>query len=661
MRCFWNTAVLLLTLLLSLVPRMSLASPYSSPGMKIVRADPLLVRAVDLQHRRGVRPRAAGSMMHVDTLGQVEVLSSTGKLALNTSAKTVTVSTTLKLKSHGAYVSTVYLLVSSLSPSGKLSVSRKGKGLYCVGLGNNVLAVSLDKALYMGETAQLTFAYSGGVDCSPSSFLSLVTCQLASPLTFNVGGAWQPLVVDGSSGAMVYPNKATLEVTVPKAMEVAGSGQYLGVVKNPGGTRTFKFGTDAGGVHSGNFSIAAAPYAVGKTTFGAKQQVVSHLLSSSKNHAGWRAAAADVLTHYKPLYGAYTMPRIGLAQIPDKANAAYGAFGAVFLPSTALAYDPSKWYARVTLAHELAHQWFGGYIKSGDVYSPWLAEGFATFSEMHYTSKVASKAVGMDYGPTYRHTTNLRYLYSVPPHKDVPMSSKAIYQVPSSIYTTVTYSKGALVVGMLRYALGDDLFFKGIRQYRADHAAKDASVAGLMASLVKAGADGAHLNRFFNRWVYSKGFPTYRVGVKRVTAGQPAVAISLAADRDSEVPVTLSVISGDPVTGKVHTRTLKVHKVGQGKVVTTPVTGEFLQVRFDPGSNIVGRSKGALAGDIQINGQVDGVDLIYSAWAQGQSYAKTMTTHGYFAQWADLHTDGAVDQRDLQVVIGSFGRAGNDS
>src|SRR4030095_10473212 len=72
------------------------------------------------------------------------------------------------------------------------------------------------------------------------------------------------------------------------------------------------------------------------------------------------------------------------------------------------------------------------------------------------------------------------------------------------------YQKGAWVLHMLRSSLGDEAFFRGIRQYYHEHKGSTATTEDLRSALEK--ASGQSLQQFFNRWVYDSGHPQYDVG-----------------------------------------------------------------------------------------------------------------------------------------------------
>jgi len=471
--------------------------------------------------------------------------------------------------------------------------------------------------------------------------------MVGAGLTYHVGTSWMPLLVDVGTGGIVSPASATLAVTVPATHQVAANGISTGVKTNPDGTLTFSFK----GVGDETFSFAAAPFLTGTTSFGAGQTATSYVLAShAAQAAGWRDAIVDIINFHGQRYGAYDLPKLDFAEVSDQAGAAFGPLSTVFIPGSLLGLDSSVWEYRSTLAHELGHQWFGGFIHLGDDNSPWLNEGFATYCEMEYTAALASKANGFDYAPTYRQLSNLRYLYTALGGKDVAPSSAEIYKAKADLYVAVTYDKGGLLVQMLRYLVGETAFLAAMKQYRADHVESEATVASLAAS-VKA-ATGKDVTGFLNAWAYAAGYPVCTVDVRRsLVAGQHQTRVSVAADRDPQLPLEVELQTAD---GQALRKQLLV--AGGKSEMTYTTDAEVVQVRFDPDHQLVGRARGALAGDLYLDGEVDGIDLVYAASAQGEAYDPGAQKQTLFPEWADLIFDGKIDQQDLDVVLAAFGK-----
>ncbi len=153
------------------------------------------------------------------------------------------------------------------------------------------------------------------------------------------------------------------------------------------------------------------------------------------------------------------------------------------------------------VAHEMAHQWFGDYVTLASWHDIWLNEGFATY------------LAGLSY-------ENLLDGYYWPIWKNFEVN-KIISAPDGSVYvadtTNVTrifdsrlsYSKGAYLLHMLRWEMGDQKFFQGMKEYLLDP-----EIANKFASQEKfvhhmETAADTSFTEFFDDWYYGQGYPVY--------------------------------------------------------------------------------------------------------------------------------------------------------
>jgi aminopeptidase N len=151
-------------------------------------------------------------------------------------------------------------------------------------------------------------------------------------------------------------------------------------------------------------------------------------------------------------------------------------------------------------AHELAHQWFGDLVTCGSWRDIWLNEGFATygtllFNEYAYPSFFRS---GL--------RSALNNITSLPDGSVIVPDTTSENRIFSG---RLSYNKGAYVLHMLRWVLGDSLFAKGVRNYLKDPALRGgfAVTADLQRHLES--ASGKDLTAFFKKWIYGEGYPNY--------------------------------------------------------------------------------------------------------------------------------------------------------
>jgi hypothetical protein len=86
------------------------------------------------------------------------------------------------------------------------------------------------------------------------------------------------------------------------------------------------------------------------------------------------------------------------------------------------------------------------------------------------------------------------------------------------------YDKGAMVLHMLRFQVGDEAFFAGCRDYLKGRAYGFAETSYLQKVMEK--ASGQDLASFFDAWVYGRGFPVYDLQWATNNANQLQVKVS---------------------------------------------------------------------------------------------------------------------------------------
>ncbi|PKL82718.1 MAG: hypothetical protein CVV24_08690 [Ignavibacteriae bacterium HGW-Ignavibacteriae-3] len=142
-----------------------------------------------------------------------------------------------------------------------------------------------------------------------------------------------------------------------------------------------------------------------------------------------------------------------------------------------------KFYSDM-LIHELAHHWWGNAVGPKDWKDIWLNEGFATYSEALYWEK----------------QSDIRALRSTLAGKFGTFSKGTLYNPGSSLFTRLIYNKGAWVLHMLRREIGDELFFKTLREYFRQYKYGNASTNDFRNLCEK--ISKKNLRDFFDQWVF---------------------------------------------------------------------------------------------------------------------------------------------------------------
>ncbi len=170
------------------------------------------------------------------------------------------------------------------------------------------------------------------------------------------------------------------------------------------------------------------------------------------------------------------------------------------------------------IAHETAHQWFGDGVTCKTWNDCWLNEGFATYTtDLFLQHKYGGATMDTIVAQQEAYITSL-------PGGAVHTPDSLLEK--NALYGRLVYSKGSMVLHMLRYILGSDTaFFRAIREYMTGPLRYGvASADDFRASVEK--SSGMDLKWFFDQWVYGEGYPIYKLAWNPTDPLHPAVAIS---------------------------------------------------------------------------------------------------------------------------------------
>ncbi|HEY6122555.1 MAG TPA: M1 family metallopeptidase [Pyrinomonadaceae bacterium] len=185
---------------------------------------------------------------------------------------------------------------------------------------------------------------------------------------------------------------------------------------------------------------------------------------------------------------------------------------AIVFASTLFAPNPSARLSRTfgtrigivdVVSHEIAHQWFGDSVTESTWADLWLSEGFATYFAALFIQRFDGDQAFQDY---MKQAAETYFRYEQ--HSKTPIFDRDTEDL-MKLLNPNNYQKGAWVLHMLRVILGDDAFFRGIRDYYDSHKSGNASSEDLRAALEK--SSGQNLKDFFASWVYGTGHPHYEV------------------------------------------------------------------------------------------------------------------------------------------------------
>ena len=154
-------------------------------------------------------------------------------------------------------------------------------------------------------------------------------------------------------------------------------------------------------------------------------------------------------------------------------------------------------------AHELAHQWFGDKVTCGSWQDIWLNEGFAT-----YLTGLTKEFLGTEEQFAQWKMDRVNHVTGNDAGSVWVDDTINVFRIFNG---RLSYSKGAMLLHMLRWTMGDGDFFAGIKSYITAPELEFgyARTADLQFYLEQ--ESGIDLSGFFDDWLYGEGWPSYHL------------------------------------------------------------------------------------------------------------------------------------------------------
>lgn len=358
---------------------------------------------------------------------------------------------------------------------------------------NDLLTIYFDKNYREGESFTVEIGYSG----RPTSGLYF-DYHGSTPIIYSLtepsdARHWFPCYDFPSDKAT-----ADLNITVPRGLTAASNGTLVGVKTNPDDTKTFSWevsypiATYLISVAATNYATFSHEYTSGQEEMDVVYYVYPELLEHAKTDF---YNTVPQIEFYSEVFGEYPFLRekYGMALIPG---------GTAMENQTCTSYparviDGEQGYDWL-IAHELAHQWWGDLVTLADWAEIWLNEGFASYSDAlwweHLFGMAGLKARMQDF------RSILFERYTGPHH--------AIYDPPQGyLFSSIEYEKGAWVLHMLRFVVGEDNFWNILRTYAQRYAYGTVTTEDFKSVCEE--FYGEELDWFFDQWIYEPGYPRY--------------------------------------------------------------------------------------------------------------------------------------------------------
>ncbi|GAA5022758.1 peptidase M1 [Marivirga lumbricoides] len=182
--------------------------------------------------------------------------------------------------------------------------------------------------------------------------------------------------------------------------------------------------------------------------------------------------------------------------------------------------------------HEMFHSWYQGVLATNESLYEWMDEGFTSFASSETMNVI------MEQGEQNPQAGNYRgYLSLAKSEYEEPMSTHADHYHTNFAYGRAAYSKGATFLGQLRYIVGEDVFYKGMRRYFNEWKFKHPNPNDFIRIMEK--ESGLELDWYKEYWVYTT--KTIDYGIKSVLESDGKTVVTLEKIGKMPMPVEVTV------------------------------------------------------------------------------------------------------------------------
>jgi len=421
--------------------------------------------------------------------------------------------------------------------------------------------VTFPQPLEKGAPVTINFVYDGhltGAEDSPVFGIKFAAIHedyayLLYP------GRWFPV-----SGYSTDRFAADLNVTVPTGFQVAASGN--GTSKAAGDKTIFSF----------QFAKAAFPGSLGVSRTAAVKQpsdgLTTYLFFRGTEASMTRVygeETAKMVNYFTGLFGIAPYANLTVFETEANAPSGYSAPGIVFLSPRAIGHDVNT---RV-LPNQISRQWWGTQVSAGTRNHLWVENGLATYSEALWSEHLSGSSA-LD---TQMKAASIEALTV----DNIPVVQEARLEDYSPELWALSASKGAEVLNMLRYVIGDEKFFLTLKQFAQQYAWKGAITEDFRK--VAEQASGQDLKWFFIEWIESSGAPEFKLEytVYRTTKGF-RVQGKVSQDLDTfRMPVDIRIeTEGTPEEKRVEV-------VGTSSEFSVDTFGKPKTITIDPNNRLL--------------------------------------------------------------------------
>jgi Tfp pilus assembly protein PilF len=275
------------------------------------------------------------------------------------------------------------------------------------------------------------------------------------------------------------------------------------------------------------------------------------------------------MSYFTGMFGIPPYANLTVVETEEGAPNGFAAPGMIFLAPRGIGKQANT----KLLANQVSRQWFEELLSPSTRNHLWLTNGLAAYSELLWSEH--------EKGPAAMESQLRDVMVESLTVDTVPIIQSARLEDYSPELWALTGGKGATVMGMLRYVMGDENFFKTLKAYTQQFAWKSPSTDDFRK--VAETVSGQDLGYFFIQWIESSGAPEFKLEytILRTTKGFRVMG-KIAQDLDTfRMPVDLKIeTEGNPEEKRVEV-------VGTSSEFSVDTFGKPKSVVIDPNNRVL--------------------------------------------------------------------------
>lgn len=369
-----------------------------------------------------------------------------------------------------------------------ITIKQGGRPLAYTQQAENKISVS---AVQVGpHCPSLVWEYEGGVHTQPDGDYTSEVIMYDEEVRPAVHSAWYPQL---QAARLARTPSSKLTIEVPKDYLVVAGDEMARPPQFKADRVVFCYASSG----NGSLSFVAAPMKrISITRAGVEIEAFYWPAKPKRDLLEWHTPqdevkikevleeAGRIIEYYSTIFRPYPCKKFSLVQKGNYKGHAYGVKTFLVVNNINL-----NQISRKTLAHEIAHNWWGAQVQPVGDKSWWISESIAEYSAFLYLQHAdgAREVIGdRDFQLRLRRT--------------------------KPDYDNLAYHTGPLIHHILRYVMGERDFFNLLKRFTEEYDDRPASVADFRALAGK--IHGQSLDWFFNAWLEHNGGPVYILDAK---------------------------------------------------------------------------------------------------------------------------------------------------